>query len=233
MASPSSLIIAALQMIGEKEIGATLSTAEEMAYLAKLNMMMESWSIQRLLIYQILQENFALTTSTGTYTIGSGGTFNTTRPIKITNAFVRSGSTDYQLQIIPVDSYNMIPQKTVDGSYPTELYYDMGFSSASLATIYLYPEPSAGLTLYIDSWKQLQTFALISTTLVLPPGYELAIVSNLAIFLSAGFRPVQQEVIKIARESLAAIQGLNAPVLIARLDAGIVPGGRRFNINIG
>lgn len=232
MATPSSLIIAALQMIGEKEIGATLSTDEQTAYLAKLNMMMESWSIQRLLIYQILQENFALTTSTGTYTIGSGGAFNTTRPIKITNAFVRSGTTDYDLTIIPVDSYNRIPQKTVDGSYPTELYYDTAFA-AGLATIYLYPEPSAGLTLYIDSWKQLQTFATISTTVVLPPGYELAIVSNLAIFLSAGFRSVQAEVIKIARDSLAAIQGLNAPVLIARLDAGIVPGGRRFNINTG
>lgn len=232
MATPSTMIVHALQMIGEKEISATLSSAEEMSYLAKLNMMMESWSIDRLMIYQIIQESFALTTSTGTYTIGSGGAFNTTRPIKITNAFVRSGTTDYQLKIIPVDSYNMIPQKTVDGSYPTELYYDTGFAS-SLATIYLYPEPSAGLTLYIDSWKQLQTFALISTTVVLPPGYELAIISNLAIFLSAGFRSVQPEVIKIARDSLAAIQRLNAPVLIARLDPGLIPGGRRFNINVG
>lgn len=234
MATASSVIVSALQMIGEKEIGATLSTAEETAYLSKLNMMLESWSIQRLMCYQIVQENFSLTTSTGTYTIGSGGTFNTTRPSRIVGAFIRtSDNSDYPLEIINSDSYNRITNKTVDGSYPNTLYYDAAFVSG-LATIKLYPEPTSGLTLYIDSWKQLQSFATVGTTVSLPPGYQLAIESNLSILLSPGFRSVQPEVIKIARESKAAIESLNAPEGIARLDSGVSGQSRQaYNIYNG
>ena len=47
----------------------------ETAYLADLNTMMESWSLERLMVYQLLQESKALTASTGSYTIGTGGAF--------------------------------------------------------------------------------------------------------------------------------------------------------------
>jgi hypothetical protein len=223
MATPSSMIVRALQMLGGKTIGGTLTTAEETTYLAVLNAMMESWSLERLMCYQVVQESQALTASVGSLTIGAGATFNTTRPIKLVDpCFVRdTNSVDYPLELINAEAYGRITLKTIDGTYPQYLFYDAAYV-AGLATIYLWPEPQAGLTLYINSWKQLQTFALISTTVVLPPGYQRAIESNLAVELAAGYRPVPPETMLIAKQSKAAIKGVNLPDTMMRLDAGVV-----------
>ena len=226
MATPSTMVIRALQMLGGKIIGGTLTSAEQTAYLAVLNSMMESWSLERLMCYQVVQESLALTSGTGSYTIGSGGAFNTARPTRICDpCFIRNSSDqDTPLELINADAYGKIVQKTTTGTYPRYLFYDAAFVT-SLATIFLYPEPTASLTLYINSWKALQTFAAISTTVVLPPGYQRAIESNLAIELAAGYRPVPPETAKIARESKAAIMGVNLPSAYMQMPVGIVSPG--------
>jgi hypothetical protein len=231
MATPSTMVINSLIMLGAKEIGGTLTAAEQTHYLAKLNSMLESWSLERLMCYQVVEESKALTASDGTYTIGSGGDWDTARPTKIVQAWIRdSDNEDTPLKVINADSYNSIPAKTTDGTYPEYLYYDGAFV-AGLASIYLYPEPSASLTLYISSWKQLQSFATISTTLVLPPGYQRAIEYNFAIEEAGGLRDVPASVIKIARESKAAIKNVNLPDVFMSLDYGIANRGHSNILN--
>lgn len=227
------MILRALRLNGEKAHGGTLSSDEQTDYLSDLNAMMDSWNLERLMVYQLLQESKALTSSVGSYTIGSGGAFSTTRPNRIVDpCFIRdSANVDHPLTLIDAPMYGSIFQKDVDGTYPSYLFYDGAFSS-SLGTIFLYPEPAASLTLYINSWKQLQTFALISTTVALPPGYQRAIEFNLAVEIAGGFKNVSPEVAKIARESKAAIKGFNAPSGVLRLDAGIA-GNARSNIFTG
>ena len=221
MATPSSMILRSLRLIGEKSIGGSLTSAEQTTYLADLNTMLESWSLERLMCYQIVDESKALTTGDGVYTIGSGGDWNTARPTKIVQAFIRdSDGNDPPVKVINAESYNSIVAKSSSGTYPDLLYYDGAFVTG-LATIYLYPLPSAGLTLFISSWKQLQTFATISTTMVLPLGYQRAIEYNFAIEIAGGFRNVSAEVAKIAKESKAAIKNVNAPDSFMTLDYGI------------
>ena len=234
MATPSTMILSALRKIGEKTHGGTLSADEQTNYLSDLNGMMESWSLDRLMCYHTVQESKALTSSDGSYTIGSGGDWDTTRPNRIVDpCFIRdSDNFDSPLQIINSDTYGKIVDKTSDGTTPQYLFYDPAFAS-SLGTIYLYPEPSASLTLYINSWKQLQTFALISTTVVLPPGYQRAIEFNFAVEVAGGFTKVSAEVAKIARDSKAALKNLNLPDTMMRLDAGIVGAYPRTNILTG
>lgn len=233
MATPSSMILHALRLIGEKEVGASLDSAEQIDYLADLNSMMDGWSIDRLMVYQLLQESQALTSGTGSYTIGSGGAFSTTRPTRIVDpCFTRDTSNyDRPLTLIDAESYGTIALKSTTGTYPEYLFYDQAYV-AGLGTLYLYPYPGAGLTLYINSWKQLTQFASISETVVLPPGYQRAIEFNLAIELAGGFTNVSSEVAKIARESKAAISAFNSPIGVMRMDAGVA-GRRRWNINTG
>lgn len=222
MATPSTMIIRSLRLIGEKTVGDSLTSGEQTAYLADLNTMLASWSLEKLMCYQLVQESLALTSSVGSYTIGSGGAFNTTRPTKIVDpCFIRDASNiDYEVEVVDADSYGKLLQKTVDGSTPRYLFYDAAFVS-SLATIYIYPEPGASLTLYINSHKQLQSFTTISDTVTLPPGYQRAIEFNLAIELAGGFVDVSSEVVKIARESKAILKGTNLPAGIMRLDSGV------------
>lgn len=232
MATPSTMVINALIMLGAKEIGGTLTSAEQTHYLAKLNSMLESWSLERLWCYQVVEESKALTADDGVYTIGIGGDWNTARPNKIANAWIRdSNNIDRPLTVINAESYESIPVKTITGTYPEYLYYDGAFV-AGLASIYLYPPPATGLTLYISSWKQLQAFTSITDPLVLPPGYQRAIEANLAIEEAGGLRDVPASVIKVARESKAAIKSLNLPDVYMTLDAGLVRGAR-YNIYTG
>lgn len=229
----SSMILSALRMIGDKRPGGTLTANEQVDYLYDLNAAMDSWGLDRTMIYQLLQESLALTTGTGTYTIGSGGAFNTTRPNKIVDpCFIRDSSgNDYPVTIINAEAYGLIVDKDVDNAIPEWLFYDNAYVSG-LGTIRLYPEPSASLTLYINSWKQLQQFALISTELALPPGYQLAIESNFAVIKAGGFTKASPELLKTARDSMARVKSLNVPTGILRMPAG-VSRGYVFDINTG
>ena len=234
MPAVSTMILRSMRLIGEKERGGTLTADEQTECLDELNTMMESWSIERLMCYQVLQESFALTANTVSYTIGSGATFSTDRPTKITDpCFVRDSSNlDSKLTIISAQAYGSIVQKNVGTTYPTSLFYDSAFNSSGYATIYIYPAPIANLTLYINSWKQLQSFLSVSTQLLLPPGYRLAIESNFALHLAGGVTNVSPEVAKMARDSKANIKSINLPETIAALDVGIAR-GTRMNILTG
>jgi len=230
-ATASSMIFRSLRLLGEKEHGGTLSSGEQTSYLSDLNAMLESWSLERLMITQVVQESFALTASTASYTIGTNGVFATDRPIKIVNpCFTRDTSNvDNPLRLINVDAYGKIPVKSGSTGYPEFLYYDQGYSATSTATISLYPVPTSNLTLFINSLKGLQNFSTISHAAQLPPGYQRAIEFNFAIEVAGGFTAVSPEVVKIARESKAAIKSENLPDTTMRLDTGIV-WGQRANI---
>ena len=84
------MIVNALININERPIGSSLTATEGTYYLGKLNAMLESWSLERLMINAITQGSLALTSGLGTYTIGSGGQFNMARPTKIVKAFIRA-----------------------------------------------------------------------------------------------------------------------------------------------
>lgn len=226
------MILRSLRLLGEKGIGDTLTTDEQTAYLADLNTMIESWGTESLMVYQVLSETFSLTGSDSTYTIGSGGDFNTTRPTKIVGAVIRnSQGAEYGVELIGSDAYRRIVLKTNNGnSYPTHLYCDYAYP---LATINLYPQPQAGLSLVVDSWKQLQSFAAIGTTVSLPPGYQRAIEYNLAVELAGGLIEPAPSVVKIARESKATIKRMNIPDLSMTLAPGVVFKHRRSNIFAG
>ena len=223
MATASAMILRGLQMTGEKAIGGTLSSGEQSAYLDVLNAMIESWSLERLYCPHLLQESFALSASTVAYTIGSSATFNTTRPTKIVDpCFIRDASDyDYPLQIIGDDAYGKLFYKSSGVTYPEYLHYDHAYSSG-VGTIHVYPAPAASLTLFINSWKQLQSFSTVTHAPTLPTGYQRAIESNFAIEAGAGQRELPKEVLGIASQSKSAIKGFNLPDPHLRLDPGVL-----------
>lgn len=188
-------------------------TASEVAHgLRKLNDLMESWSNESFAVYQILQENFNTANATASYTIGSGGTWSTTRPLKIESAYVRVSTTDTRLGIINRQVYDSFPAKTTAGT-PEFLYYE---PSVALAKVWFYPVPNATLAVYLNSMKQLQSFADLTTAVTLPPGYINAIKKSLSIQLAPGYSRVPMAMLEgIAQEAKAAIESLNSrsPIL--------------------
>ncbi len=237
MAAVSTMILRSMRMIGEKARGDTLNTAEQTECLAELNTFMEACYNEQLLSPSLKQDSVALSASTQSLTVGPGGTFNITRPTKIVDpCFVRdTAGFDSPVKVINADSYGSLRLKSVGFTYPTHLFYDQGFSATSTGTLYLYPLPQGGLTLFINSWSQLGNFSTLSQQVLLAPGYQLFIESNFALHLAAGYTPVSAETAKIAKDSKAAIKGLNSPQAtpIMQMDTGIASGSRRSSILTG
>lgn len=224
MTTALQMATSALRKIGEYSTGETLGGDVTADALAVMNTMLESWSLERLMCYQVKEESFSLSDSVPSYTIGSGATFNTDRPTKIVDpCFIRDSSNlDSPLQIIDAAAYGRIVQKNIDGTYPGYLFYDQGYTSSGYGTITLYPEPQAGLTLYINSWKQLQNFSTLTTDLSMPPGYRRAIEFNLAVEMASEFgRDPPKSVLVTAIQSKAVLKSLNTPDSMMRLDVAI------------
>lgn len=223
------MIINSLISLGDKIIGDTLTTAEQTHYLAKLNTMLESWSTERLLVYQILEESFTLVIGSSDYTIGTGGNFNTARPTKIEDTcFINYLNTLYPVEVLSERNFTALQTEALTGM-PHNLYYDL---IAPLGVIHFDISPDIAYNFHLKSWKQLQSFTAISDVISLPLGYQRAIESNFALEVSPGYISASPELARVARESKAAIRALNNPDSVLRLDLGVA-GRKRWNIFSG
>lgn len=171
-----------------------------------LNRMLGSWTNSAALQFERVTESFPLNNLQTTYTIGTGGDFNTTRPTKIVHAHVRQSNTDYNLDIANDAKYQSITYKSI-GGLPEVLNFTNEFP---LATINIYPAPSSIYTLFITSEKALTSYPTTATTVNLPPGWEDALVYNLAVRLARVYgQPTDPDLKELARASKASI-ALNA-----------------------
>lgn len=227
MPSATQLISRALRIAGVLGSRETADSDQASDGLESLNDMLASWGIKRSYIYTIKLETFSLVSGTDSYTIGSGGTFNTQRPDEIDNIVVNQGEITYPVKMINAEDYQALSSKGVNGAIPEYAYYDKAFP---LGKLYLYDTPYAGLTITIGSWQQLQQFADLTTQYTFPSGYNRAIVYNLAKELApeygASLTPEAQD---IARKSLANIRNLNLPSPVMKTEIGYLVGSRNAN----
>jgi hypothetical protein len=212
LSTPQDLINAALREARIIVPDEGPSTAESQDSLLALNWMLSSWSAQGLPVYQMTRETFPLT-GLLSYTIGTGGTFNTARPVKIEAATViDSAGAGRPVKLGTVEEWVSYADKSRSGVYADLLWYDGAYP---LATIYLIPKPVTGSTIEIYSYKSLVQFATLADTVSLPPGYERALVMGLALELWNQYRQGDPpaSVVAKAQEAKAAVFGLNQAVL--------------------
>jgi len=208
MATANSIITRALRIAGVLARSEPPDAEELNDGLDTLNDLMESMSNDSLLLYARTLENFTLTGGQTDYTIGSGGDFDTDRPLSIIKAYVRSGDIDYPLSIISDEEYANITLKTTQ-TIPYFLNYNGQFP---LGTIKLYPSPPSGYELYILSEKVLATFTL-NQTVQLPPGWNRFLKNRLALELAPEYGvQISQMAYEASQEALGMIKRTSAKV---------------------
>lgn len=221
MATAISMITRAMRLSRAIGVGETPTDDEAADGLVALNSMLESFSIERLNVYYIVEETLTMVASQQTYTMGSGGDLNTTRPTRIEDAcFIRYATIDTPLMLVNFEAWAAIPSKTVSSNIPNLLFVDM---QNPLVRLNFYPMPtSASAVAHIFSWKQLQQFSALTDVLALPPGYERLITYNLSTeWASPEFgQPVSPDVMRIAVQSKANIKRINAPAPVMRTELG-------------
>jgi hypothetical protein len=213
MAIAATIIKAAARAVNVFPSGGDLTATEYATGLELLNDLLAQWSVESLLPVSETQENFTLVSGTGSYTIGSGADFNTARPVRVVDAFLRtSDAQDYPLQIIGQKDYDAISDKSTEG-IPYRLFYKDAYSTG---TVYLYFVPDAAYDLYLTTQKAFTALATTATTVSLPDEYVSALKPMLAVIWGNEFgRPAPQEVAALAAVRYRNLKRLNNSVPIA------------------
>lgn len=205
------LISTSARLIGALAEGESLSAQGAVDALASMNRMIGNWSTQRLLVHSILRETFPLSAGVQAYTMGTGATFDTDRPQALERAGVlvtASGSTtEYPLRIATVEQWAEIVVKDVQSDFPSDVYPEGTYPDE---TLNFWPVPSSAQTVVLYSRKPISSIATLDTVISVPPGYEEAMVYNLAIRLAPEYgKMVPDAVALVANDSLANLKTMN------------------------
>ena len=190
--------------------------------------MLDSWSNGGLASYVIEEASFTLQVGVSQYTIGSGGTINVQRPFDIVQAYIQdTGYNNYVMNIRSRDWWNFIGNRgpTITSQIPTDMFYDPQFP---LGVINIFPTPLIGYQCFYDNTLNQTTFTSLTTALAMPPGYERAYVSNLAMeMVLLGFETTLDQkqlamLAKVASDSYGNIKSTNITPQVATYDDALV-----------
>lgn len=228
MTTALDIITDAFQMLGVYGIGAPVASQDAQLGLNALNDMVDSWSNESLTCFAIQEQSAPLVPGQQSYTIGPGGNFNMTRPIRILEgpgtAYVQDANgNNYNMEVVPRDKWNYYSNRSalITSDFPTILFYDPQFP---LGIINVAPFPTIAYTMFWDSNLQLTDFTTIAAAVSLPPGYVLAMKTNLAVALKPYYADAQLDPIILARamESKGNIKRSNIRPVEALYDKEIV-----------
>jgi hypothetical protein len=230
MAAWNDLFDASLMEIGVLEAGGTGATADRTYCLGVTNRLLGTWSAELGPIHYETVDSLSWTASQASRTIGSGGNFSVARPERIISATYRDSSdNDSEIEIITHQQYQMITDKATEAETPLVLAYNPTIAS-SLGTLYIWPVPSATATVRLNSYKPFTTITDQTATVVLPSGYEAALVFNLAVQIAAAFGAnLSPATVEEARRTKRVITQANIVIQPPKADP-LAPGQRsRYN----
>ena len=224
------IINSSLRLLQVASPDVVLTAAEANDALDALNLMLDGWSNESMMLHHIVQESFALTPGQAAYTIGQGGQLSTDRPISIESATISISGADYAVQPMAFDDWAVIRLKSLQ-AYPNYMYLDATYP---LGTLNFYPVPIAASTLTLYSRKPFTQFSSLTASFSLPPGYARAMKYQLAIELAPEYQTsAGQDVAGLAMSAKAGIKRTNNRAITSQLDVALMDGGRRFNIYKG
>lgn len=234
MTTAAEMIQLALVDAGIYGRGQTAPAEDTNRALTRMNWMISSWARKRWLVYHLIDVVY---TSTGaqSYTVGSGGNFNTPRPDRIESAFARQilpsqqNPIDYPLEILQSrEDYNQIALKTM-GTWPSVAFYD---SAYPLGYLYIWPVPQAGqFDLHISLKQPLERITNLADSFVLPPEYDAALHHNLVVRLRVAYQlPADPVQVGLAKDSLNVLRGANTQIPSLKMPSAVVGRNRAYNV---
>lgn len=234
MTTAADEINGALRLIGQLAEGETPSPETSQDSLSAMNMMLDSWSTERLAVYATQDQVFTWPANTINRTLGPTGTFVGNRPVQLDDATYYIDPTtgiSYGIKIINQQQYDGIAVKTVTSTYPQVIWINYNDDNAEMA---IYPVPTRALQWHFISVHELAQPTTLTTELIFPPGYKRAFKFNLACEIAAEFGVEPSPTVKrIAMASKRNIKRINNPGDIMSMPYSIVGTRQRFNVYAG
>lgn len=187
-------------------------TSDDADYgMSQLNDMIDIWSIDRLAIPKRDRVGpFNMVSGTPSYTIGSGGVWVNPRPMWIDAAGVidtiSGDDVELPIRMMTIKEWARVPTKNLQSTLPRMAFYDKTYP---YGTFYPYPVPNEANQIVLYVPVAVSEFTNLTTDISTPPGYRMAIISNLAVLLAMGVTDLDETVINLALSSYAAIKAAN------------------------
>lgn len=183
------IIELALEEVGVFDPGAGIDTTHKTTCARRLNVMVKSWNVKPKLY---TNETFEITLTPGTesYTIGSGGTFNRNRPVRVVSARrIDSNSIDTPIAVVSREEYFDLPVKNTQ-SPANMVYYD---PQISLGRLYFWPTgDSNNTTISLTTQREIEDFDAASNNPDFPKEAFRALYLNLAVNIWRVFHPREE-----------------------------------------
>ena len=229
MTTVSQMITRSGQTLGYLGRNEVLSAADANDGLSAYNSMLDSLAGENLASYAMQETAFTFIANQQSYTIGSGGYINATRPDNILQAFITDfNNINYPMTVLPQDRWNNIGNKQITSQIPTTIFYD---SQYPLGTVNVFPIPLIAYTCTLNAILQQSTFSSLTQVMIQPPGYERMYILNGAIeMMTAGF-PCMLDAKELAAlydnasQAKANIKRKNQKEALAEYDPSIVSRG--------
>lgn len=206
MTTASTIIYDALKeikVLAESDVPTASMTSDA---LRALNRLMDMYSNDQSFAYYPNQINYAMTgtinpiTGHQSFTIGPTGDVVTQRPIRLETAVVDRDGITYPVQVIDNQKWDSIVYKAVSGANTVSVWYE---GQEPNGIVHCWPVAN-NCTLRLRVINQVFTFPDLATDVILPPGYEEALVRLLAVSLSPQYpagelSPVTVQLAKVAK----------------------------------
>lgn len=212
-----TLITDTLLDMGVLANSAQPTAAQAQQAIRKLNNMLESWSIEGLLVYGVTANLLPLVANKQVYTVGPGGDLNIDYPNTIINQTIRNNTLptanqqDYPLYRYNDEEWSQVPFKNQAAQWPNwGIWFNETYPTVQA---YVLPIPTTSqYTVVIWTRDNFGTYTA-NTVLSLPPGYRRAITANLYLELAPSYSvPVDEQAKQNAIQSKAAIQIANLQI---------------------
>jgi hypothetical protein len=214
MTTGAVIVQDAMIQAGIIDAGATVSTNDQNLVLRRLNRMIASWDNEPLMLFALSSQSFTMVSGQADY---PSSTYLTDgRPVSIDAMYVRLSSIDYPVDVIDNQTWNAIPYKPTTG-IPNQCFVDTDYPTTTLR---FYPTPYAAFTCFVQARTPLTASITESTDVLMPQGYEKAIVDGLAVDIAPSFgAEVTPIMLKASVESRRVLRRNNYVPLI--MDTGL------------
>jgi hypothetical protein len=221
------LITDSLMLVGVVAEGESVPAAQAQHGLRTLNRLLDTWRLDSMLVYAIDRQVVQATANVGTYTIGTGATWNVERPVRIETAGLldttQTPTLEIPLKVLTDEEYQAISLKGLTSTYATWLYYDQAYPAGN---VILWPTPTVARQVALYLWHPLTSIASLATTLSFPPGYENMCLYGLAVHLAAAYRVTLPETTAaLAVSTMAAVQSQNSASPVMQLPGALYGSG--------
>lgn len=159
-------------------------------------------------------------TGEASFTIGaSGAGLTAARPISIESAFVTRDGVTSDVRVLDNELWDSITVPGTTGGDTVYIWYEATMPNG---IVHVYPL-ATGCTLNMRVITQVATFASLATEVILPPGYEECLVSNLAVRMKPKYPFINLDpvTVKAANSSLKAIRDQNRVIPTLAIPNGL------------